>query len=149
MEIKFKKLNSNAVAPKLGSATAAGYDLTALSKETDSEGNIVYGCGLAFEIPKGYVGLVFPRSSSSKTSLIMANCVGVIDSDYRGEVTAKFRKVYKENYGILVHDKEKEYNIGERIMQLVIVRLPQIEYKEVNELSETKRGDGGYGSTGK
>lgn len=148
MDVKFKKLVDNAVAPIHGSEFSAGYDLTATSKEYDDDDNVVYGCGLAFEIPKGYVGLVFPRSSCSKKSLILANCVGVIDSDYRGEVTAKFRKTYVQKYGILIHDREKEYNIGERFAQMVIMRVPQVEYKEVKELGETERGEGGYGSTG-
>lgn len=141
MEIKIKKLNENAVIPQYAHPTDAGLDLVAVSKRKDKDGNFVYGTGLAFEIPEGFVGLVFPRSSVSARSLVMANSVGVIDSGYRGEVTAKFKPI-----GLYL---QNPYQIGERVAQLVIIPYPHIEFQEVDILSESDRGEGGYGSTGK
>jgi dUTP pyrophosphatase len=141
MKVKVKKLNDKAVIPNYAKIGDAGMDLVATSKQTDNHGNIVYGTGLAFEIPPGYVGLIFPRSSLSKYSIMLTNCVGVIDSGYRGEVMFKFKPLYKE-YTV-------DYNIGDRIGQIIIMPYPQIELEEVDELTETDRGIGGYGSTGK
>lgn len=141
MKVNIKKLNESAVIPKYAHDTDAGLDLVATSVEVDNDGNLVYGTGLAFEIPVGYVGLVFPRSSVSLRSLVMANSVGVIDSGYRGEVTAKFKPI-----GQFL---QNPYQIGERVAQLVIISYPHIEFQEVDILSESDRGTGGYGSTGK
>jgi len=140
MEVKIKKLHPDAVIPMYAKHGDAGMDLTAISKSIDRLNNIVYGTGLAFEIPEGYVGLVFPRSSCSKSDLILSNSVGVIDSGYRGEVTFKFKPM---NILPVV------YEVGERIGQLVIMPYPTIEFIESDELSETERGVGGYGHTGK
>lgn len=141
MKVKIKKLHPDAVIPKYAKPGDAGMDLTAVSVEDEYyNGNVVYNTGLAFEIPEGYVGLLFPRSSNSKKGLLLSNSVGVIDSGYRGEVSFKF-KVLNSSMGI--------YKVGERIGQILIVPYPQIEFEEVEELSETERGTGGYGSTGK
>ena len=105
----------------------------------DEHGNYVYGTGLAMEIPKGYVGLIFPRSSISKTSHSLRNAVGVIDSGYRGEIIFKF--------SINTHNSPV-YEVGERIGQMIIMPYPQVEFEEAFELSKTERGKGGYGSTG-
>lgn len=139
LKIKFKKLNPNAVIPKQGTAGAAGFDLTAVSIEKN-EKMLKYDTGIAVEIPPGYVGLLFPRSSVCKTGLSLANSVGVIDSDFRGSISFVF---YKNTQCIV------PYWPGDRIGQLVIVPIPEVEYVEVDELSETERGAGGYGSTGK
>lgn len=139
LKIKFKKLNPNAVMPKQGTAGAAGFDLTAVSLKV-TETTLKYDTGIAIEIPPGYVGLVFPRSSVCKTGLSLANSVGVIDSDYRGSISFVF---YKPMPCIV------PYLPGDRIGQLVIVPIPEVEFVEVEELSETERGSGGYGSTGK
>ena len=139
LKIKFKKLNQNAVIPKQGTTGAAGFDLTAVSIEKN-ETMLKYDTGIAVEIPPGYVGLVFPRSSVCKTGLFLANSVGVIDSDYRGSISLVF---YKPSVCIV------PYLPGDRIGQLVIVPIPAVEFVEVDELSETERGAGGYGSTGK
>ena len=150
MEVRIKKLHPNAVIPTYAKDGDAGMDLTAVTKSYDRDGNIVYGTGLAFEIPKGYVGLVFPRSSISNLDITMSNCVGVIDSGYRGEVTAKFKPAMlfnREQRPIILNNRI--YNIGERIAQLVIIPYPQITFVEADELSETERGAGGYGSSGK
>ena len=141
MKIKVKRLNKLAMLPTKAHATDAGFDLYATSKTYDNDGNAVYGCGLAFEIPEGYMGLVFPRSSNAKKSLLLSNSVGVIDSGYRGEVTAKFKRLYPISQG--------EYAIGERFAQLVIMPIPAVEFVEAEELSESERGVGGYGSSGK
>lgn len=139
LKIKFKKMNPNAVMPKQGTIGAAGFDLTAVSIEKN-ETMLKYDTGIAVEIPPGYVGLVFPRSSVCKTGLSLANSVGVIDSDFRGSISLVF---YKNTQCIV------PYWPGDRIGQLVIVPIPEVEYVEVEELSETERGEGGYGSTGK
>ena len=139
MDVKIKKLNENAVIPRYAHHTDAGLDLVAVSKSKDRDGNVVYGTGLAFEIPDGFVGLVFPRSSVSARCMTMANCVGVIDSGYRGEVTAKFRP----------HLFAKPYDKDDRVAQMIIMPYPHVDLVEVDELSESDRGDGGYGSTGK
>lgn len=142
MEVKIKKLNPNAKIPAYALPGDAGMDLTAVSKTWNLEHNYwEYGTGLAFEIPEGYVGLVFPRSSSRKTPAIMANCVGVVDSQYRGEVFCSFK-----NLGLYA---EHPYEVGDRVGQIIIIPYPQIQFVEVEELSETVRGEGGHGSTGK
>ena len=138
MEVKIKKLRKEAVSPCYAKAGDAGLDLTAVSKFSDEFGNICYGTGLAFEIPEGYVGLVFPRSSNSKKGLLLTNSVGVIDSGYRGEISFKFKCVGGESY-----------DVGDRVGQIIILPYPKIEFVEVEELSETDRGIGGYGSTGR
>lgn len=140
MEVKIKKLVESAVIPFYAKPRDAGMDLTAVSKWYE-DGNVCYGTGLAFEIPEGYVGLVFPRSSNAKKDLILSNCVGVIDSGYRGEVSLKFKDVIKERF------VTKEYNINERVGQIIILPFPKIKFIESEELSETERGTGGYGST--
>ena len=139
LKIKFKKLNSNAVMPRQGTNGAAGFDLTAVSLKT-TETTLKYDTGIAVEIPPGYVGLAFPRSSICKTGLSLANSVGVIDSDYRGSISFVFYKGAE-----LI----EPYSYGDRIGQLVIVPIPEVEFVEAEELSETERGEGGYGSTGK
>ena len=139
MEVKIKKLNENAVIPRYAHRADAGLDLVAVSKSKDRYGNFVSGTGLAFEIPYGFVGLVFPRSSVSARCMTMSNCVGVIDSGFRGEVTVKFSP----------HLFAKPYDKGDRVAQMIIMPYPHIDFVEVDELSESDRGDGGYGSTGK
>ncbi len=141
MKVKIKRLSKNAVIPKKAHATDAGMDMVAVSRDFDNHGNVVYGTGIAVEIPEGYVGLVFPRSSIHKRDLLLSNSVGVIDSGYRGEITFKFKmaggKMYADMYGI-----------GDRIGQLIIMPIPDIEFEETDELGDTDRGTGGYGSTG-
>lgn len=140
MVVKFKKLVEEAVTPKYSKPGDAGMDLTATGMGWDEKGNVVYHTGLAIEIPQGYVGLLFPRSSNSKKDLFMTNHVGVIDSGYRGEIMFKFRRTVSFRADI--------YEIGDRIGQLIIIPYPEIQFEEVEELSNTERGSGGYGSTG-
>ena len=150
MEVRIKKLHPDAVIPKYAKVGDAGLDLTAVTKSYDRDGNVVYGTGLAFEIPDGYVGLVFPRSSLSSLDIALSNCVGVIDSGYRGEVTAKFKPAMlfnREQRPIILNNRI--YEVGERVAQIIIIPYPKIEFIESDELSETERGTGGYGSSGK
>lgn len=137
MKIKFKKLHENAVVPKYAKPGDAGMDLTAISEEWNKDNSLVtFGTGLSIEIPEGYVGLIFPRSSIYKTTLNLSNSVGVIDSGYRGEIMFKFR--YLEEGSV--------YEIGDRVGQILILPYPTIEFEE-GELSDTERGEGGFGST--
>ena len=138
MKVKFKKLNPAAKAPFQGTAGSAGFDLYAVSKEQVDEYHTRFGTGLAVEIPPGHVGLIFPRSSCYKAGMLLSNCVGVIDSDYRGEITAVF----------IGTSKEQCYNVGDRICQMIVMPFPAVEYVQTEELSRTERGAGGYGSTG-
>ena len=153
MEIKIKKLYKDSILPTKAHTTDAGYDLYAHSKSYDDDGNIVYGSGVAMEIPKGYVGLVFPRSSNAKKDLLLSNSVGVIDSGYRGEILFKFKFApisntqTQEQY--LSFAYSKRYEIGDRIGQIIIMPYPDVEFLEVEELDDSDRGTGGYGSSGK
>lgn len=139
LTVRFKKLHPDAKVPYQGTPGSAGWDLTAVSKVCMDSKTVKYFTGLAVEIPEGHVGFVFPRSSVYKTGQMLTNCVGVIDSDYRGEITA----VFATKIG------NKDYNVGDRIMQLVIMPYPAVKFVEAEELTETERGTGGYGSTGK
>ena len=138
MKVRIKKLSENAVIPTYAKDGDAGMDLVITSIITRYEGDVTYGFGIALEIPKGFVGLVFPRSSIRKTDLILSNSVGVIDSGYRGEIQATFKRS-----GVYV------YAVGDRGAQIMIIPHPPIEFEEADELSDTERGDGGFGSTGK
>jgi dUTP pyrophosphatase len=142
MQVRIKKLHAAAVIPAYSKSGDAAMDLTAISVEKDDDGNAVYGTGLAIEIPDGYVGLLFPRSSNSKTHLYLTNHVGVIDSGYRGEIKFKFRPIN----GFI---DARVYAKYDRVGQLIILPYPQIELVESDELSDSERGDGGFGSTGK
>ena len=141
MKVQFKKLNPQAQKPKFGKPGDAGADLVATSFEWRTPSQVVYGTGIAVEIPEGMVGLVFPRSSVRNYDLTMSNSVGVIDSGYRGEIMVTFNFTSRTPDNVM-------YKIGDRIAQLVIMPVPLIQYKEVDELSETERGTDGHGSTG-
>jgi len=139
-KVKIKKLHPDAVIPQYAKRGDAGMDLVA-TEVTDGYGfSVTYGTGLAMEIPEGFVGLVFPRSSIRKYDLSLTNCVGVIDSGYRGEIQATFRK----EAGI----PSKRYEVGDKIAQMIILPYPSIQFIETDELSDTERGEGGFGSTG-
>ena len=139
MKVKFKKMNPNAVVPTYAKQGDAAMDLYAVEVFKDKWGNYVYLTGVALEIPPGYVGLLFPRSSVSRTCLSLANSVGVVDSGYRGEIMLKYRNTGEAN---------SFYKSGDRVGQLIIMPYPQVELIEVEELSTTERGEGGFGSTG-
>jgi len=140
-KVKIKRLHKDAVIPSYSRQGDAGMDLVATSKFYDDFDNVCYGTGLAIEIPEGYVGLLFPRSSISKTDLTLRNSVGIIDSGYRGEITFKFNNILMSSC--------EPYNVKKRIGQLIIMPYPTIEFEEVEELSTTERGAQGFGSTGK
>ena len=141
MKVKFKKLHSNARTPHYSLQGDGCLDLYASWLKIDDLGNRVYGTGIAMEIPPGHVGLVFPRSSVSKTNLSLRNSVGVIDSNYRGEIILKFLDLEEM-------DNLPSYVAGNKIGQIMLIERPEIELEEVEELSETDRGEGGFGSTG-
>lgn len=140
MKVKIKRLHKDSVIPTYAKDGDAGMDLTATRMWFDDDDNVCYGTGLAFEIPKGYVGLLFPRSSNAKKDLLLSNSVGVLDSCFRGEVMLKYKT---QGQGKSI------YSVGDRIGQIIILPYPTIEFEEVDELSETERGVGGFGSTGK
>lgn len=176
MKVKIKKLVPEAVIPKYANSTDAGLDLVATDVYFEEDGeNLCYHTGLSIEIPEGHVGLIYPRSSISKYQLSLANSVGVIDSGYRGEIMIKMKLTIdywsesKENdfdlrlktgffdfYGTAEDEyrgsqtllERDIYKIGDRIAQLIIIPYPKIEFEEVEELSNSDRGDGGFGSTG-
>ncbi len=154
MQVKIKKLNSNAVIPTYAKDGDAGMDLVATEILKDTPEQITYGMGIALEIPKGFVGLVFPRSSIRKTGLQLSNSVGVIDSGYRGEIQATFNKVFGsermyDEMKVKEIQPNEYYKVGDRIAQIMIIPHPDIQFEEADELSDTERGEGGFGSTGK
>ncbi len=143
-QVQVKKLSDRAILPTHGSPFAAGYDLYACLDEDASippHATVKIGTGLSFALPEGTFGAVFARSGlAAKEGLRPANCVGVCDSDYRGE------------YIVALHndgDAPRVVRHGERIAQLVLLPFLPMEFEEVAELSETERGAGGFGSTGK
>lgn len=136
-----KLLNEYAQLPTRGSKDAAGLDLYCpfhIKVPADSQKKIPLG--IAVEIPKGHMGLLVPRSSMSKTPLRCANSVGIIDADYRGEISIVYENISCSDYMIFR---------GDRIAQLIIVPIAVVDVEEAQTLTETERGDGGYGSTGK
>ena len=137
MKIRIAKTHPNAVVPRYAHFGDAAVDLVAIRSWVDKRGNLCYGTGLAMEIPSNHVGLLFPRSSISKTDLRLCNAVGVIDSGYRGEIIVKFDK-----------QGEKWYHVGDRVAQLMIVPIPSVQFIEVINLPGSDRGTGGFGSSG-
>jgi len=167
MEIRFKKLirkgqeKSSAKNPYKKYEVDAGFDFFCTwKKETDKY--VEYGTDIAIEIPVGYVGLLFPRSSVRDHDLMLKNSVGVIDASYRGEIKFSFSKSYNELSNEHIHRGQylidfknqlarepNQYEVGDRVGQIVIMKIPEIDMVEADELSETDRGVGGYGSSGK
>ena len=143
MQVNIKKLDERAIVPVYSKPGDAGLDLTAIEAgmeiNDDRTASIVYRTGLSIEIPEGYVGLLFPRSSISGYSLNLSNSVGVIDSGYRGEIISKFK--------VNTTSLPRLYEVGDRFAQLIIIPYPQIEFNVIEELTETERGEGGFGST--
>lgn len=138
--VKVKKLNDNAVIPKYSKIGDAGMDLTVTSIIDNMTAQVTYGFGIAMEIPKGYVGLIFPRSSVRNYELTLSNSVGVIDSGYRGEIQATFNKTNGLD--------SLKYKVGDRAAQILILPYPEVFMTEVLELSNSERNIGGFGSTG-
>lgn len=143
MIVNFKKIHPDAVTPTKAHPSDAAFDLVAVSSAwNESLTFLEYGTGICFEIPIGHVGLIFQRSSVSNVSQILSNCVGVIDSGYRGEIKFRFKDLIN---GV----PQRRYAVGEKIGQLIILPIPHIEMVESDNLSESDRGNGGFGSTGK
>ncbi|NDG53066.1 MAG: dUTP diphosphatase [Flavobacteriia bacterium] len=142
MKVKFKKLNSFAQNPQRANDSDAGFDLIATNKSFPSHSEsglyVEFGTGISLEIPKGYVGLLFPRSSISKTRHSLRNSVGVIDAGYRGEIKFRFTD----------DPTATGYNTGDKIGQIVFIKLPKIEMQESENLEDSSRGSKGFGSTG-
>lgn len=146
MKVKFKKTHPDAVAPYRAHSDDAGFDLFAVDIKYKTDASLEgvrlyeyyeYDTGIVVEIPAGYVGLVFPRSSVSKTVLRLCNSVGVIDSGYRGNIKLRF-----------AGGKGEHYRVGDKIGQIIIMPLLDVDFEETSTLSETDRGSGGFGSTG-
>lgn len=151
-KIQIKPLRKDFRPPTKANSTDAAYDLTAYSindyyTKGGDEG-VEYGLGFAAAIPDGYCALLFPRSSQTNTDMTLANCVGVIDSTYRGEWKARFKNTMPTK---MMDDglKPLHYQIGDRVAQMMIVPVLEIGFDIVDELSDTNRGVGGFGSTGK
>jgi dUTP pyrophosphatase len=148
MDLLVRRLHPNAVLPHYATAGAAAFDLTAISLEilpvrtygTTAGRKCVYGTGLAVGIPPGWAGFVYARSSVHKTGMQLSNCVGIIDSDYRGEIQVVF---HLRSVG------EELYRVGDRIAQMLVVPVSQLQLVEVDALGETDRGSGSFGSTGR
>ncbi len=136
MTIRYELLEGGK-APFKATKGAAGYDLTVNSIELLGYKKIKYYLGVKVAIPEGHVGLIFPRSSVHKTGLRLSNAVGVIDSDYRGELSAIFDM-----------PGNVQYRVGDRCCQLVIIKLGEIDEWIESKLDETERGESGFGSTG-
>lgn len=146
MNVKIKKIHPDAKVPVYGSKGAACFDLYAasivdLNGIDDGERTVTYGTGLQFEVPEGHVMMIYSRSGHGfNHGITLANSTGVIDADYRGEVRVKLRKL-----GVDIHGMP---SVGERIAQAMIIPVEQVAFEEVDELSSTERGEGGFGSTG-
>lgn len=163
MQIKFKKLSNKAKIPNRAHELDAGFDLTAISKSVTDK-YVEFGTGLAIAIPAGHFGLVVANSRVSKYDCILANCAAIIDSGYTGEIKLRYKHTIQPQTGILAHKTKyfdlvkdvepvpvpfhpKEFNVGDVVGQLIIIPIPEIEFVEVEELDETDRGEGGFGST--
>lgn len=177
LDIKIKFLHKDAVMPTKAYEYDAGFDLTAVSKK-ETENYIQYGTGIAMHIPKNYVGLLFPRSSVTDKDLILKNSIGVIDSGYLGEIKFRFQNLKNkdiikidtgsmsvDNTKKLIDDYNKtgildmavrsidksnnDYNIGDRIGQIVFLKIPEVSFIKTDDLGKSERGKGGYGSSNK
>lgn len=142
MKVKFKKLHPEAVIPTKAEDGSNGYDLVGVTERIDTEGRFVeYDTGIALELPKNFAALVLPRSSVTNKDIILGNGVGLIDASYRGSITFRFKN--------LIGGGVRKYKVGDRIGQLIVIHTNEIEFEEAQDLSETKRGTGSYGSTNK
>jgi dUTP pyrophosphatase len=139
--VNFKKLHAQARLPIKGSLSAACFDVYATSIEIDQNGVVTYGLGFATEIPEGWRGMIVPRSNISKHPWILANSMGIVDSDYRGEWMVKFKCISDDMEPL-------PYIAGERVAQIYFEKIVEVAFAEVEELDQTVRGEGGFGSTG-
>lgn len=170
MEVKFKKLSDKAVIPTKAHPTDAGFDMTAVEINI-TEDYIEYATNIAIQLPEGYVGLLFPRSSNSKKDLLLANSVGVVDACYRGDIRFRFKRVLMPvTQDVMVapptgdpikdaantkrvtgigYRQDHIYEVGDRVGQLIIMPIPAIEFVETDELDDTDRSTTGFGDSGK
>lgn len=156
MKLKVKRLDKDIPMPRYAKEGDAGFDLRSTSAVEIAPGDTVtVGTGLAFEIPEGYVGLVFPRSGLGSRGVNLANCVGVIDSGYRGQVMAPLHNNRKcaifTAHGVFDNRAGDGYvriERGDRVAQMVVVPFATCEFEEVDELAASERGTGGFGSSG-
>lgn len=169
VEVKFKKLIPEATIPIKAHISDVGFDMVA-TKVNVTEDYIEYETGIAISLPPGYCALLFPRSSNSKKDLLLANSVGLVDFGYIGELKFRFKRILMPivqevmiappTGDILTDAKNTKripglgyrddyiYKVGDRIGQIVIMPYPEIQFTEVDELEETDRGEGGFGSSG-
>jgi len=140
--VNFKKLKATAKLPVKGSPSAACYDVYATSMSLDDVGMLTYGLGFATEIPEGWRGVIVPRSNLSKHRWVLSNSIGIVDSDYRGEWLVKMKSTS-------INPREAApYQVGDRIAQIYFERNVDVAFAEIQELDQTIRGEGGFGSTG-
>jgi dUTP pyrophosphatase len=154
LKLKIKKTHPDAKIPSYANVGDACFDLTAVSAIVNYK-YVEYDTGLAFEIPDGYVGLIYPRSSVTNKDMMLKNCVGIIDSSFRGNVTFRYHMIKEPmNNDSMAGDYRSHihpdiYEVGDRIGQMMLLPVPTIDFEEVDELTESIRGTGGYGSSGK
>jgi dUTP pyrophosphatase len=157
IDIKIKRLDERAVLPTKAHNTDAGFDMTAISLEFDEYGNAVYGFGWAFDIPVGYVGVLAPRSSATKYDVDMPNSLGMIDAGFHGEVKAKYRPTstqpvrgtQTDSIEVCQSSRANIFKVGEKVAQMIIMKLPDVAFVETDELPQSERGEGGWGHTGR
>ena len=140
MQVKFKKLHADAKLPVKGSLDAACYDVYATSLVKTGPGKITVGLGFSTEIPKGWKGVIVPRSNLTKFHWIVNNAPGQIDSDYRGEWMIVFTSTREQS--------AFPYNVGDRVAQIFFEQVNDVDFVQVESLDESQRGEGGFGSTG-
>lgn len=151
IDVKIRKVHPNAVIPTYAHSGDAGMDVTAVAINVTDD-YIEYDTGLQFQLPPGYVMLIFPRSSNSKKDLLLANSVGVLDSGYTGNLKLRFKRSYKienlpsKNYRI---NACNWYEVGDRVGQIMIIPYPEVNFIETEDFEDTERGSGGFGSSGK
>jgi len=143
LKIRFKKKDEQSKLPVKGSLNAACYDVYAHSIKLERPDKIIVGLGFSTEIPPGFKGILVPRSSIAKTNWFLANSMGIIDADYRGEWMMVLKTV-----GSVIYDA-LPFGVGERCAQIYFEKVNDVEIEETIELSDTERGSGGFGSTGK
>lgn len=145
IDVKIRKVHPDAVIPTYAHPGDAGMDVTAVERVVNND-YIEYDTGLQFELPPGYVMLIFPRSSISNKTLSLANSVGVLDSTYRGNLKLRFRR----EFPVRTQDTTyfKIYNVGDRVGQIMIIPYPEINFIETEDFEDTERGSGGFGSSG-
>ena len=142
LRINFKKIHEHAKLPTKGSLDAACFDVYAASVKIERPNKMIVGLGFATEIPSGYKGIVIPRSGLSKMNWVLANSIGIIDADYRGEWMVIFRCL-----GDMIHHA-LPFGVGDRCAQIYFEKILDVAFVETEELSYTDRGEGGFGSTG-